>query len=184
VYAAWTGRPGVVTGADVEALGRTRTRTCFCPTTERDLGDGVGPSRRLQAAGSELTLGSDSHAVVDPFEEMRAVELDERLASQERGHWSAEELLVAATSTGHASLGFADVGRIEVGAHADLVTLDLRSPRTAGAGGSAETAVFAAGAADVLQVVRDGQVVADAPHRREVGRELDAVVTRLWEGAR
>ena len=173
-----------LTDADVEALGRTRSHACFCPTTERDLGDGVGPSRRLQAAGAALTLGSDSHAVVDPFDEMRAVELDERLVSRERGHWSAEELLVAATATGHASLGFADVGRIEVGAHADLVTLDLRSPRTAGAGWSAETAVFAAGAADVLQVVRDGQVVADAPHRREVGRELDAVVTRLWEGVR
>ena len=49
----------------------------------------------LHDAGSPLTLGSDSHAVVDLFEEMRAVELDERLATQERGHWSADELLAA-----------------------------------------------------------------------------------------
>ncbi len=173
-----------LTDADVEALGRTRTHACFCPTTERDLGDGIGPSRRLLQSGSPLTLGSDSHAVIDAFEEMRAVELDERLATQERGHWSAEELLVAATATGHSSLGFEDVGRIEVGAHADLVTLDLHSPRTAGAGPSAETAVFAAGSDDVVQVIRDGQVVSTAEHRSEVGRELEDVITKLWKESR
>jgi formiminoglutamate deiminase len=173
-----------LTDADVEALGRTRTSACFCPTTERDLGDGIGPSRRLHASGSALTLGSDSHAVVDPFEEMRAVELDERLARQERGHWSAAELLTAATADGHRSLGFADVGRIEVGAHADLVTLDVHSPRTAGTGASAESAVFAATSADVVQVIRDGQVVATDDDRREIGRELDSVIARIWEETR
>jgi len=170
-----------LTDRDIEVLGRTRTHACFCPTTERDLGDGIGPSRRLHASGSPLTLGSDSHAVVDAFEEMRAVELDERLATRERGHWSAEELLTAATVTGHASLGFHDVGRIEVGAHADLVTLDLRSPRTAGTGATAEAAVFSASAADVVHVVRDGQVVADTAERREIGRELEAVIAGLWK---
>jgi formiminoglutamate deiminase len=173
-----------LTAADVEALGRTGTHACFCPTTERDLGDGIGPSRLLHAAGARLTLGTDSHAVIDPFEEMRAVELDERLAAQERGHWAAGELLAAATATGHASLGFDDVGRIEVGAHADLVTLDLRSPRTAGTGGSAESAVFAAASADVVQVVRDGQVVVEPGERREVGRELDAAVRAVWQETR
>ncbi len=84
-----------VTTDDIHHLGATRTRCCFCPTTERDLGDGVGPSRELHDAGSPLTLGSDSHAVIDPFEEMRAVEMDERLAQQSRGHWSAAELLAA-----------------------------------------------------------------------------------------
>ena len=102
--------------------GESRTYAGFCPTTERDLGDGIGPSRRLHDAGSRLTLGSDSHAVIDLFEEMRAVELDERLATQQRGHWSAAELLAAATTTGHASLGFDDAGAIAVGQRADLVT--------------------------------------------------------------
>ena len=57
---------------DVELLGSSGTHTCFCPTTERDLGDGIGASRMLYDAGATLTLGSDSHAVVDLFEEMRA----------------------------------------------------------------------------------------------------------------
>ena len=169
-----------LTDGDVELLGDVGTYACFCPTTERDLGDGIGPSRRLHAAGSPLTLGSDSHAVIDLFEEMRAVELDERLATRERGHWPARELLTAATSLGHRSLGFADVGRIEVGARADLVTLDTGSVRTAGTGADEATAVFAAGAADVVSVIRDGVLVATGDDRR-AGADLDRVVTALWE---
>ena len=169
-----------LTDRDIDLLGSSRTQACFCPTTERDLGDGIGPSRALLDAGSSLTLGSDSHAVVDLFEEMRAVELDERLASRERGHWSAAELLTAATVDGHRSLGVADAGRIEAGARADLVTLDTSSPRTAGTGAGQATAVFAASAADVVHVVRDGVVVATADDRHDVGRELDAAIREVW----
>jgi formiminoglutamate deiminase len=168
-----------LTDHDTALLGESRTNACFCPTTERDLGDGIGPSRRLHDAGSALTLGSDSHAVIDLFEEMRAVELDERLATQQRGHWSAGELLRAATHAGHRSLGF-DAGRIEVGARADLVTLDTTTVRTAGTGRTAETAVFAASAADVVHVVRDGRVVATADDRRQFGADLDRAIAALW----
>ncbi len=164
--------------ADVLRVGRAASYSCFCPTTERDLGDGTGPSRALAAAGSRLTVGSDSHAVVDPFEELRAVELDERLVRRSRGHWSAAELLAAGTVDGHASLGFPDAGRISVGQRADLVTLDLGSPRTAGSGATAETAVFAATAADVVHVVAGGRVVfrGTVDERRSIGASLDAAV--------
>jgi len=163
--------------SDVALLGGQATHACLCPTTERDLADGIGPSRRLHEAGSPLTLGSDSHAVVDLFEEMRAVELDERLATRRRGHWSADELLTAATSTGHASLGLPDCGRLQVGAAADLVTVDLGSARTAGTGRAAESVVFAASAADVVHVVCGGRVLDGSG----VGRRLERTLTRLWE---
>ena len=63
-----------------------------------------------------LSLGSDSHAVIDLFEEARAVELDERLASGERGHHAAAALMRAASEDGHACLGWPDAGRIAPGA--------------------------------------------------------------------
>ena len=169
-----------LTDDDIGHLGSTRTYACFCPTTERDLGDGVGPSRALHERGSPLTLGSDSHAVIDLFEEMRAVELDERLATLQRGHWSAAELLTAATRSGHASLGYDDAGAIAVGQRADLVTLDTTTPRTAGTGRDEHTAVFAATAADVVQVVVDGRVVYRLGDAEVVGRELDAAIGALW----
>ncbi len=150
-----------LTAPDIALLGGARSNVCFCPTTERDLADGIGPARELVDAGARLTLGSDSHAVIDPFEEMRAVELDARLATQARGHFQAAELLAAATANGHASLGFHDAGRIAEGQWADLVTVAVDSPRTAGTGagvreGSEEMLVFAAGSADVTSVVASG----------------------------
>jgi formiminoglutamate deiminase len=166
-----------LTGADITHLGTTRSRACFCPTTERDLGDGIGPGRALAAAGAVLTLGSDSHAVIDPFEEMRALELDERLATQQRGHWTAAELLAAGTA--HESLGFADAGAIAVGQRADLVTIATDTTRTAGTGADAATAVFAATAADVTHVVADGRVVATRDDHEDIGRELAAAIGRV-----
>ncbi|MEN3307416.1 MAG: hypothetical protein V7603_3618 [Micromonosporaceae bacterium] len=157
-----------LTAADIDALGSSRTRICMCPTTERDLADGIGPARALAGAGSPLALGSDSHAVIDLFEEARAVELDERLRTGARGHWPAADLLRAATVDGHAALGWPAAGRIEPGCLADLVTVALDTPRTAGfePATAAESAVFAATAADVRHVLVGGRfVVRDGRHQ-------------------
>ncbi|MFE9121600.1 formimidoylglutamate deiminase [Streptomyces sp. NPDC007172] len=150
-----------LTDGDIALIGSTATGTCMCPTTERDLADGIGPAVALQRAGSPLSLGSDSHAVIDLLEEARAMELDERLRTRRRGHWTAAALLRAATADGHAALGWPEAGRIEAGAPADLATIALDSVRTAGAVPrlAAETAVFAATASDVRHVVVGGRVV-------------------------
>ena len=155
-----------LTDTDIKLLGEARVFANFCPTTERDLADGIGPSRALASAGARLTLGSDSHAIIDLFEEMRAVEMHERLATQQRGHWAAAELLAAATYVGHASLGFDDAGRIAAGQRADLVTIDLDTWRTRDCGASPETVVFAATAADVIppEVEEPRSGVTKPPH--------------------
>ncbi|MFJ2111795.1 formimidoylglutamate deiminase [Streptomyces sp. NPDC087850] len=156
-----------LTDEDIALLGDSRTGTCMCPTTERDLADGIGPAVRLQRAGSPLSLGSDSHAVIDVLEEARAMELNERLRSRTRGHWPAAALLRAASADGHAALGRPDAGRIARGAPADFATIALDSVRTAGAPPrlGAETAVFAASAADVRHTVVGGRhVVRDGVH--------------------
>ncbi|MCV7228123.1 formimidoylglutamate deiminase [Mycolicibacterium komossense] len=174
-----------LTDADINDLDTTATGVCFCPTTERDLGDGIGPTTALMQAAGLFSLGSDSHAVVDLFEEARGVELDERLARRERGLFSAADLLTAATANGHRTLGFTDAGQLGVGQRADLVAVDLNSIRTAGSPASAETAVFAATAADVTDVVIDGRtVVADRRHTRieQPARELAHSITALLDG--
>jgi formiminoglutamate deiminase len=156
-----------LTDADIGRLGASSCWCCFCPTTERDLADGIGPSRALRHAGARLTLGSDSHAMVDLLEEARAVELDERLARGVRGSHDAAALLRMATEHGHASLGWEDAGRISPGCYADLTTIGLDSVRTAGtrAEDAAAVAVFAATAADIRHVVISGRVVvADGRH--------------------
>ncbi|MET9038897.1 formimidoylglutamate deiminase [Streptomyces mirabilis] len=156
-----------LTDEDIALLGDSRTGTCMCPTTERDLADGIGPAAALQRAGSPLSLGSDSHAVIDLLEEARAMELNERLRTRTRGHWTAAALLRAASADGHAALGWQDAGTLEAGALADFTTIALDSVRTAGPVPrlGAETAVFAATAADVRHTVVGGRhVVRDGAH--------------------
>ncbi|MBF8192479.1 formimidoylglutamate deiminase [Nonomuraea sp. K274] len=151
-----------LTDVDIELLGQSGSYVCMCPTTERDLADGIGPARSVADRGASITLGSDSHAVIDLFEEARAVELHQRLASEKRGHWLAVDLLAAAT--GHTSLGFPDAGMLVQGAWADLVSVRLDSVRTAGAA-RLEAVVFAATAADVHSVISGGRrVVTEGRH--------------------
>jgi formiminoglutamate deiminase len=163
---------------DVELLGAAATTACLCPTTERDLADGIGPARRLAEAGCPLALGSDSHAVIDLFEEARAVELDERLATGVRGSHRPADLLRAATVGGMRSLGW-DAGAIEPGRLADLVAVRLDSPRLAGAPREDLLAavVFAATAADVAELIVGGrEVVSDGRHLL-----VEDVAGSLWK---
>ena len=125
-------------------------------------------ARELADAGSILTLGSDSHAVIDLLGEARRVELDQRLASQERGQFTARELAAAATADGHACLGWPEAGELAAGALADFCTVALDSPRTAGARGPSalESVIFSATAADIRQLVVGGRdVVSDGRHQ-------------------
>jgi formiminoglutamate deiminase len=172
-----------VTGYDVGLLGGAGAFCCLCPTTERDLADGIGPARRLIDAGARLSLGSDSHAVVDLFEEARAVELDERLASGVRGVHTAESLLTAATAGGYDCLGWDGGGRLEVGAPADLVTVSLDGVRLAGTvpDDAAAATVFAGAASDVRDVMVGGQfIVRDGAHvSLDVPSELAASIGAL-----
>ncbi|CAL9333198.1 8-oxoguanine deaminase [Actinosynnema sp. ALI-1.44] len=141
--------------SDIAALGSNGVGACFCPTTEADLADGIGPARELADAGSPLSLGSDQHAVVDPLLEARGLEHGERLRTGQRGRFRPGELVAALTN--HAALGW-DAGRIEVGLPADLVAVRMDSVRTAGC--ADEQVVLAATASDVSVVVSGGRVVA------------------------
>jgi formiminoglutamate deiminase len=149
---------------DVKLLGGSRTTACFCPTTERDLADGIGPARALFDAGSAIALGSDQHAVIDPFEEVRGLEMHERLATGERGRFTPGELVEAATHAGYASLGWHDGGRIADGALADFVVVRTDTVNTAGT--RAGQLIYCANQSDIDHVVVGGEPVVQSGHHR------------------
>lgn len=168
-----------LTDDDVTLLGDAGATACFCPGTERDLADGIGPAPALLGAGARLSLGSDQHAIVDMFEDARGLELDERLRSGRRGNIDLDTLLAAATD--HASIGWDDAGALEAGRRADAVHVTLTSPRTAGC--LPEQILMAAGAPDVLDVVTSGErVVTNGQHRLgDIGALLAQAIEPLWD---
>ena len=170
-----------LTDDDIALLGSSRTAICLCPTTERDLADGIGPARALARAGSPWCVGSDQHAVVDLLEEARGMEMHERLASRERGRIAPAALVAALTRDGHASIGWPEAGCLAVGAPADLVAVRLDTVRTAGV--DPRQVVLAATAADVDTVVVGGRTVVDGGRHAlgDVGAMLGQVISTLQE---
>ena len=152
-----------LTGTDITLIGESRTAVCVCPTTERDLADGIGPARALAQAGSPLCLGSDQHAVIDMFSEIRGLEGHERLLSHERGRFTPGELVTAASTAGYSSLGW-DGGRIAEGALADFVVVAGDSVRTIGS--RPDQVIFSGTATDVRRVVVGGEIVVDDGEHR------------------
>lgn len=164
--------------SDIGALAAARAGVCFCPTTERDLGDGIGPARALADAGVLLSLGTDSHAVIDPFEELRGLELNERLARQARGQFAPVELVDAAAR--HGAIGRGEHGVIRVGAPADLITVDTSTVRTTGSDPAGVP--LCATSADVRDVMVAGEwVVRDGAHLRieRPAEDLSKEITEL-----
>ncbi|CAN5481423.1 formimidoylglutamate deiminase [soil metagenome] len=159
-----TGRLSLVhathlTEEDRGLIGDSGATVVICPTTEADLGDGIGPALDLAGLGARLAIGSDQNAVIDPLLELRGLEAGERLSSGHRGRFSPAALAAAGTSGGYASLGLG-TGVLRVGDLCDLVEIDTTTRRTMGS--QPAQLPLSATAADVRRVLVGGRVVADS----------------------
>lgn len=142
---------------DISLLAANKVTVCACSTTERDLGDRVGPLRALAEAGCTLTVGSDSNAVIDVLEEARALELDQRRATGHRVLHQPEDLLRAATVNGMRALGW-EAGELKPGMLADFVTLD-QPHHTSWRNLDPAYLIYGCSASDVRNVVVGGKTV-------------------------
>lgn len=143
---------------EAKLLAHARAFACLCRTTERDLGDGASVAGPLVVEGTRLCTGIDSYSITDPFEEARAIELDERTHREVR-HVAAEAplLLQALTENGYASLGLSD-------AHArDQVTLDAHDASLAGADDALldDAVIFGATPRAIREVTVEGRVIVE-----------------------
>ncbi|GHG67390.1 formimidoylglutamate deiminase [Comamonas sp. JC664] len=182
-----------LTDAEVVLLGSSATTVCACPSTERNLGDGIVPADALVKAGARISLGSDSQATVDLLDEARQLEGHLRLSRLRRAVLDpgggamdglAARLLGMATVDGARSLGWAG-GVLEAGAPADFFTVDLNHPSLVGAlpASLLSSVVLGAEKAAVRDVVVAGrEVVREGRHAlaEESGRAFQALSRALY----
>ena len=190
-----------VTPEEVALLGGAAANVCACPTTERNLGDGVVPADALLEAGVTLSLGTDSHAQIDLLEDARELEYHLRLQRLERNVLArpkeeagddarpdlselAARLFACATAGGARGLGL-DAGELAPGRAADFFTVDLSDPTVAGAGETdlLPAVVFSLSRAAVCDTyVGARAVVASSRHPRqeEIIARFNALQRRLW----
>ena len=127
---------------DFGTMVRTGVLVCACPTTERNLGDGILPVYGYFKDGVPVALGTDSQIQIDLLEDARELEYHLRLYHKERNVLAPEDdtsssalarrLFDCATINGAKSIGFSG-GKLEPGAPADFFTVDLDDPSIAGA---------------------------------------------------
>ncbi|MCB0209176.1 MAG: amidohydrolase family protein, partial [Anaerolineae bacterium] len=171
-----------LTPDEIAALGAAEAFVCLCRTTERDLGDGLPETAALVRAGARLCVGVDSHAGSDAFEEVRAVELDDRSRTEAR-HVAAEapELLWLATVGGYQAIGLGEVW-VE-----DTVTLKADDPSIAAVPNDllVDGVLFGATPRAVDTVVVNGQtIVQEGRHIRyeEIYQVYWSTLRRLGMG--
>ena len=178
----------------IAAIARSRATVCACPSTERNLGDGVVPADNYFQRGVRIALGTDSQIQIDLLEDARELEYHLRLQRTERNVLApandndtaalARRLFECATVNGATSLGFQG-GSLDVGAPADFFTVDLNDPSIAGA--SKEdlllSIVFSSSRTAVKDVVVAGKrIVEDGRHniQEDVVESFRALQEKLW----
>lgn len=175
---------------EIALLARARVTVCACPTTERDLGDGVLPAASLHMAGVHMAIGTDIQTVIDPFEEIRLLEYHERLRRNERvllGTTTDDRTAVAPTLIGYGTSEGArslqlEAGELAHGRLADMVAVDLQHIQLAGWSLDSLDALLAlsASAAVVTDVWVGGRhVIRDRTHgmAEKIVREFERVAS-------
>ena len=158
-----------VTPKAIGAIARAGAMVCACPTTERNLGDGIVPVDAYFNAGVRVSLGTDSQAQIDLLEDARELEYHLRLQKMERSILAPRDLFDCATTSGARSIGFGG-GRLAPGAPADFFTVDLDDPSIAGSSTDDLLAniVFSLSRSAVRDVVVAGKrIVEDGRHREQ-----------------
>lgn len=192
-----------VTPKAVAALARARAMICACPTTERNLGDGVVPADEYFQQGVRVALGTDSHVQIDLLEDARELEYHLRLQKVERvvlansgntnassspdaNHPSAlaTRLFECATVVGAASIG-SPGGSLATGRPADFFTVDLNDPSIAGSSTDVllSNIVFSLSRTAISDVVVGGkQIVEEGRHvqQEEITERFKALQRKLW----
>jgi formimidoylglutamate deiminase len=183
-----------VTGKAVRMLADARATVCACPTTERNLGDGIVPVDQYFKEAVSVSLGTDSQIQIDLLEDARELEYHLRLQKTERAVLGeandtsksalAARLFQCATVNGSRSINV-PIAALESGEPVDFFTVDRNDPSIAGASEDDLLAhiVFSQSRTAVRDVVVSGKrIVEDGRHPRqeEIVERFKALQKRLW----
>ncbi len=155
---------------EITAVSRSGAIIGACPTTERNLGDGILPADALMRARVRIAFGSDSLTQIDPLENARELEYNLRLKKLERAVLDTiddsglpQRLFDCATLHGAASLA-SPAGALEAGKPADFFTVDLRDPSIAGNGPDELLAsiVFGLSRTAICDVAVNGRLIVES----------------------
>ena len=178
---------------EVEQLASAGSAICSCPTTERNLGDGIFAADQVMSSSIRVALGSDSQAQIDPLEDARELDYHLRLRDRQRAILDsiedtpiAERLLACATKNGARALSVS-AGEFIEGCLADAFTVDLDDPSIAGHSPEdlLPILVFSLNRSAIREVFVNGRcIVRDGAHvlQDEIVARYKEIHARVWSG--
>ena len=162
-------RPGTLlahcchaTEADLERIAKRGCHVAHCPQSNQKLASGVFPWAKAAAAGVSITIGTDGAASnngLSMIAETKAAALSAKLGAAAPDALRLADLDRAATETAAAALGFPDAGKIQPGAQADFILVNLDTPAFAGGGDPDANFIYAADTAAVDTVACAGRLL-------------------------
>lgn len=176
---------------EIFALSETKSFVCSCPTTERNLGDGLVPVDALMKLGVRHALGSDSQAQIDPLEDARELDYHLRLTHQQRAVLDqiedqpiANHLLQCATVHGAQALGV-NTGSLQLGEYGDMISIALDDISIAGQDPNTllPLLIFGSNRTAIRDVIVNGKfVLRDGKHplEKEIVRKYQELCKRVW----
>jgi 5-methylthioadenosine/S-adenosylhomocysteine deaminase len=151
-----------LTKEEVDLAARRDVAVIYNPKSNMKLGSGVAPVVALRRAGVRIGLGTDgaaSNDLLDPFEEMRAAALLQKVAAQDPTVLGARDVFRFATEGGALACRL-DAGTIDEGRLADVALIGLGGAHLFRLTDEIVPAlVYCARADDVESVVINGRVV-------------------------
>jgi formimidoylglutamate deiminase len=187
--------------SEFAAVAQSGTTICSCPTTERNLGDGIFPADTAARLGIPIAFGTDSQAQIDTLEDARQLEYHLRLRDRQRGildasvrtGWTSRDtigtsLFRAASRNGYAALGL-NAGSLSPGQPADFFTIDLNDLSILGVDPESLTAqaVFALSKSAIRDVAVQGRLILQDghhPQEEEIKSRYRSVQSRYQQASR
>jgi len=152
-----------VTDEEIELLAQNGVGVSHNPESNMKLASGVAPVPKMLANGINLGLGTDgcaSNNNLDMFQEMDTAAKLHKVHRGDPTLCSATQVVAMASSGGASALGMSgELGSLEPGKKADIITIDLNQPHLTPMYEPCSHLVYAARGADVRDVIIDGRMV-------------------------
>jgi 5-methylthioadenosine/S-adenosylhomocysteine deaminase len=169
---------------DIAILARTGTKVAHCPISNAKLGSGTMPLRAVMAAGITVGLATDgpaSHNASDLFEEMKFAGLIHKTMTGDVEFLKIGEILESSTAQGALAMHRPDTGRLEVGAKADVIVVNLDTAHTQPVYDPRSALVYSSRADDVTHSIVNGRVLME--NRVVAGVDEERVRHKFHEAA-
>ena len=169
---------------DIRLMAETGTKIAHCPVCNAKLGSGTMPLRKVLASRITVGLATDgpaSHNASDLFQEMKFAGLIHKATVNDVEFLTIEQLLELATCQGALAMHRPDTGRLEVGAKADVIVVNLDTAHAQPVYDERAALVYSTRADDVTHSVVNGRLLME--ERQVTGVDEDRIRAKFHEAA-